>query len=43
MDVWLRRVVGFDWFDVRALEGLVTAAIAVAVYLGFILLNVVGQ
>jgi len=27
---WLRRAFGFDWLDVRALEGLVTAALVVA-------------
>ena len=27
---WLRRAVGFDWFDVRALEGLVTAGLVIA-------------
>ena len=27
---WLRRALGFDWFDVRALEGLVTAGLVVA-------------
>jgi hypothetical protein len=30
MDGWLRRALGFDWFDVRALERLVTAGLVVA-------------
>jgi hypothetical protein len=30
MGGWLRRALGFDWFDVRALERLVTAGLVVA-------------